>query len=294
MDVATFALAALRLAPVQCAAWGHPITTGHPTIDDYFTCARWSRRTARRTTPRTLLAAAGHRHALPARRDAGGRDARALSGCPRMHRCSLCPQSLFKIHPDNDGLFADVLAAHRARCSCCSTDAIPRSPISSCAAPARCAPRSRDRERARVLPQLPHPDYLRVNRVCDAMLDTLHWSGGNTSLDALACGLPVVTLPGALMRGRQSAGMLRVLGVTELIARGSRRLRANRHANGSPVTPRGAASIARAHRGRTGHAVRRPRADRAPAGDLSGSRRRRSALGDRPMRQRARSSKSRV
>jgi predicted O-linked N-acetylglucosamine transferase (SPINDLY family) len=50
------------------------------------------------------------------------------------------------------------------------------------------------------------------------MLDTLHWSGGNTSLDALACGLPIVTLPGALMRGRQTAGMLDVIGVPDLIA----------------------------------------------------------------------------
>ncbi len=38
MDATTFALAALRLAPVQCAAWGHPVTTGHATIDAYFSC----------------------------------------------------------------------------------------------------------------------------------------------------------------------------------------------------------------------------------------------------------------
>jgi len=69
-----------------------------------------------------------------------------------------------------------------------------------------------------VLPALPHDDYLRINGACDAMLDTLHWSGGNTSLDALACGLPIVTLPGAFMRGRQSAAMLRLAGVPELVA----------------------------------------------------------------------------
>ena len=50
------------------------------------------------------------------------------------------------------------------------------------------------------------------------MLDTLHWSGGNTSLDALLCGLPVVTLPGQFMRGRQSAAMLRLAGAPQLIA----------------------------------------------------------------------------
>ena len=38
MDATTFALAALRLAPVQCAGWGHPVTRGLPTIDAMFTC----------------------------------------------------------------------------------------------------------------------------------------------------------------------------------------------------------------------------------------------------------------
>jgi len=50
------------------------------------------------------------------------------------------------------------------------------------------------------------------------MLDTSRWSGGNTSLDAIACGLPVVALPGRLMRARQSAAMLMLAGVDELIA----------------------------------------------------------------------------
>ena len=58
-----------------------------------------------------------------------------------------------------------------------------------------------------------------MNASCDVMLDTLHWSGGNTSLDALASGLPVVTLPGSLMRGRQSRAMLTILEAGELIAR---------------------------------------------------------------------------
>src|SRR6202008_2298683 len=39
MDVTSFALATLRLAPRQYAAWGHPVTTGFDTIDGYFTAA---------------------------------------------------------------------------------------------------------------------------------------------------------------------------------------------------------------------------------------------------------------
>ena len=75
------------------------------------------------------------------------------------------------------------------------------------------------RERTRVLPRLDHQAYLAVNRVCDAMLDTLRWSGGQTSVDALDCGLPLVTLPGAMMRARQSAGMLKLIGMEKLIAK---------------------------------------------------------------------------
>ena len=35
MDRASAALAAERLAPVQCNAWGHPDTSGFPTLDHY-------------------------------------------------------------------------------------------------------------------------------------------------------------------------------------------------------------------------------------------------------------------
>jgi CRISPR-associated protein Csy1 len=73
------------------------------------------------------------------------------------------------------------------------------------------------RERVRFLDFVPHGTYLRVNQLCDLMLDTVHWSGGNTSLDALASGLPMVTLPGAMMRGRQSAAMLQAMGLDELV-----------------------------------------------------------------------------
>jgi len=71
----------------------------------------------------------------------------------------------------------------------------------------------------RVLPSLTRSAYLEANRLCEVMLDTTRWSGGNTSLDALAAGLPIVSRWGRFMRGRQSAGMLSRLELAELIAR---------------------------------------------------------------------------
>jgi tetratricopeptide (TPR) repeat protein len=67
-------------------------------------------------------------------------------------------------------------------------------------------------------PVLPRNDYLMLNLVSDIYLDTLQWSGGNTTLDAIVCNLPVVTCPGEFMRGRHSYGFLQRLGVTDTIA----------------------------------------------------------------------------
>jgi protein O-GlcNAc transferase len=53
---------------------------------------------------------------------------------------------------------------------------------------------------------------------CDIMLDSIGWSGGNTTLEAMAQDLPVVTFEGDLMRGRVSAGMLRMIGMAETVA----------------------------------------------------------------------------
>jgi predicted O-linked N-acetylglucosamine transferase (SPINDLY family) len=61
-------------------------------------------------------------------------------------------------------------------------------------------------------------DYINLLSLCDASLDTIGFTGSNTTLQAVACGLPVVTLPTELMRGRQSYGILKVLGVMDTVA----------------------------------------------------------------------------
>jgi CRISPR-associated protein Csy1 len=219
MDATTFALAALRLAPLQYAGWGHPVTTGHATINAFLSCAAMEPPEAElHYTERLLqLPGIGTQYLRPSMPAAS---ARAELGLPEVGRLFLCPQSLFKIHPDNDALFARVLAevegsrlvmfagrhpALTAKFRARFETALARVNLSI-------------DERVVVIPQRGHDDYLRINLACDAMLDTLHWSGGNTSLDALAAGLPLVTLPGRFMRGRQSAGMLQLMALDELVA----------------------------------------------------------------------------
>jgi len=219
MDHTAFALAALRLAPRQLAGWGHPVTSGHATIDAFVSCAEMEPADGELHYVERLLRLPGigtsyRRLAVPERVD------RARFNLPADRTLLLCPQSLFKVHPDNDALFARVLAANPRASLVMFDGRHPRVTQHFVERVARVfdAHGVAANERLIVLPPLPHDDYLRVNLACDAMVDTLHWSGGNTSLDALACGLPIVTLPGSLMRGRQSSAMLRLAGAAELIA----------------------------------------------------------------------------
>lgn len=220
MNDCSLALAALRLAPRQYAGWGHPVTTGHATIDAFVSCELMEPEGAQShyTEPLVKLPGIGTRYeALEVPQEASPE----RFGLPADRPLLLCPQSLWKIHPDNDALFAEILATNPAALLVLFQGRHPAVEEQFIRRLGRALGEHgvSVRERIRVLPQVDHDDYLRVNLVCDAMLDTLHWSGGNTSLDALACCLPIVTLPGAFMRGRQSAGMLKLLGVPGLIAR---------------------------------------------------------------------------
>ena len=69
-----------------------------------------------------------------------------------------------------------------------------------------------------MVPQLQRPDYFELNRVSDIYLDSLGWSGGNTTLESLTFSLPIVTWEGEFMRGRHSGAILKRMGLDSEIA----------------------------------------------------------------------------
>ena len=225
MDLRTIGLAALRLAPVQVSAWGHPDTTGLPTIDAYLSCAEMEPANAAEHYTETLLALPGLgtrylSHPVP------DPVPRMQIGLPETGTLYLVPQSLFKLHPDNDSVYVDIARRDPTAVFVLfdTRESGAREVFDARIARTFAAAGIGSAKRWLFLPPRERADYLRVNMACDVMVDTLHFSGGNTSLDALHAGLPIVTCPGALMRGRQSMAMLRHLGVHELIVDSPQRL----------------------------------------------------------------------
>jgi protein O-GlcNAc transferase len=223
MRADVYTLGSMRLAPLQCMAWGHPVTSGHENIDVAFSSELMEPvfETARAHYRERLVLLPG----IGTQYQHGGLPAtpkpRAAYQLPEGEAVlALYPQSLFKIRPENDQLVVELLRRHpklvlvmfQGQTQALTSAFVTR--MSKAFAQAGLAPAGR----IKMLPAMSHDDYLSVCLNCDFMLDTLFWSGGNTSLDAIACGLPIVTLAGEFMRSRQSAAMLRLMELEELVA----------------------------------------------------------------------------
>jgi CRISPR-associated protein Csy1 len=209
----------MRLAPVQAAGWGHPVTTGSDAIDCYFTCDAMEPPDASAHYVERLvrLPGLGVSYSMPA---AQPPISRAQLGLPEDRRLYVCAQSLFKVHPDMDDVLAHVLERDPLAVLVFFQSGARRITEQLAGRIQRALARRGvpPRGQLKFLPRMAGGDFRRVLAAADVVLDTFRWSGGNTSIDAFAAGVPVVTLPGRFMRGRQTAGMLELMQVKELIA----------------------------------------------------------------------------
>jgi len=215
MEPFTYFLAFSRLAPVQCVTWGHPVTSGLKTVDYFIsnpymdppgTEDHYAERLVR--LPRFTS-----HYRRPDPPVPGGRDSLGLSETAHLY---VCPQSLFKLHPGFDEVLAGILrqdpkgeivlleGRHKEW-----RHALERR--FSAAMPDVAA-------RVRFLPRLPIEAFFNLVAVSDVMLDPTPFCGGNTTLEALAVGTPVVTLPGEFLRGRLSYAIYRQMGLSTCVA----------------------------------------------------------------------------
>ncbi|MBL8300151.1 MAG: tetratricopeptide repeat protein [Rhodanobacteraceae bacterium] len=214
LDPRQQALAALRLAPVQCAAYGHPVSTGLATIDYYLSGDALEPDDAEQHYRERLVRLPGlgcvPRAPVPPARHAPS----AARGRPRL----LCLQNLIKLPPAFDAVLARVLAASGAELVLLDRSAGISRRFLERFSPALQQHGLAPEHCLRIEGARPYADYLVLVQQADLVLDSPGFSGGGTSLDALGVGTPVLTLDGRYARGRQTAAMLRLLDLPQLIA----------------------------------------------------------------------------
>ena len=221
MNPFTYFLAFARLAPLQFVSWGHPVTTGLPEIDFFISSTHVEPpESAAHYSERLIcLPESSAFVSYPKPADIGVMPGRAHFSIPEDVNLYFCPQTLFKMHPDFDDLIGEILRADRKGLLLL----IDNPKYFKAQLLGRWAGRLNDVvSRIRFLPVCPHADYLALLGLADVVLDTPHFSGGNSSLEAFAMGAPVVTLPGAYARSRFTYASYSRMGVMDCVARDDR------------------------------------------------------------------------
>ncbi|OGA90772.1 MAG: hypothetical protein A3G27_07145 [Betaproteobacteria bacterium RIFCSPLOWO2_12_FULL_66_14] len=211
-------LAYWRLAPLQCATWGHPDTTGIDTID-YFVSAQGCEPAGSESDYSEPLVKLGGFY-MPAYSRTGYTPALKTKtdlGAKQGTRVYLCAQTLFKIHPDFDAVIGAILRADSQGQVCFLVGPVP-------AWAEQLKARFRETlldvyDRISFVSAANTVDFLGLHCAADVVLDTLHFGGGISALDAFDAGAPMVTLPGRFFRGRQAAACYAEMEIGECVAR---------------------------------------------------------------------------
>ncbi len=217
MEIITYFLAFSRLAPVQCVGWGHPDTTGIPNIDYFISSEQIEPQNGEDHYSEKLVKLAHIPFAYeapPLPKD--WKRGRIHLNLPEDKRIYVCAQTLFKVHPDFEMAIGSILKKDK---NAIMIFIKPRNTFWDQLLKKRLHRSIPDVvARIQFMPPLNYHDFMALNETADALLDTFHFSGGNSSLEAFAIGAPIVTLPGEFMRGRVTAGFYQQTGITELVA----------------------------------------------------------------------------
>jgi predicted O-linked N-acetylglucosamine transferase (SPINDLY family) len=216
MDPKHQALAALRLAPVQCALYGHPATSGSASVDYFLSGAELEPADADAQYRERLvrLPGIGTQPLPPPEPGDGAWFDEFAGGAPLV----LCLQNFIKLIPAFDATLARIAAESGTRIGFFTRNP-PLMRVFRARIEAAFAARGIDPARHLVfLPVRKHADYLAGIARAPLVLDSPWFSGGGTSLDAFRVGTPVLAWEGSMARGRQTAAMLRMMQLPELIA----------------------------------------------------------------------------
>jgi tetratricopeptide (TPR) repeat protein len=220
MNPVSVALAAQRLAAIQCNSWGHPETSGLPTLDYFLSSELMEPLGAQQHyTEKVVLLpnlSIYYEPFAPAPVSLNRTDLRLRSSAT----IYWCGQSLFKYLPQFDQIFPRI-AREVGDCQFVFIEyqngryvtELFRTRLDKAFA----ALGLRAADYCVFWPRLDGNRFITAIGQCDIMLDSIGWSGCNTTLESLHYDLPIVTMTAPLMRGRHTMAILKRMGVEETI-----------------------------------------------------------------------------
>ncbi len=213
-------LAAQRLALTQCNFAGHPETSGYPSLDYFLSSELMEPPDGQQHYTERLVRLPNMSTYYEPVVPQPEADGPAEFGWPSTVPAFWCGQSLFKYLPQYDAVFPRI-AREVGDCRFIFIE------FPSGEYVTELFRKRLDRAFAEfglrasdfviVLPRLSEDRFSAAIARCDIGLDSIGWTGNNSTLEALVQDLPIVTIPGTLMRGRHTMAILQMMGVMDTI-----------------------------------------------------------------------------
>jgi protein O-GlcNAc transferase len=216
MEGFAYTLAMSRLAPVQCVTWGHPITSGLNTVDYFISSELAEAEDAQKNYTEKLVRLKNlplyyHRPPPPkVKRD------RPYFDLPDEAHVYGCLQTVFKLHPAFDEAIGGILRADPK-----GLLVVPKPGTANWGDVTLGRLRAAYPDvvdRIRLVRRLERDEFRALNAACDVMLAPFPFGAGDTSMEAFAAGVPVVTMPTPFLKGRLTHAMYRWMGIEDCVA----------------------------------------------------------------------------
>ena len=218
MDPTTQILASLRLASIQCTTWGHPVTSGFKNIDYFFSSELMKEKDSQKYYSEKLINLPGIGIDYDQCDISNIKKLNIVKKSNKIIFLNL--QSLFKLLPQDDHIYLDILKKH------------PNSHFSFISAKSIIITETFKKRISKLFiqsefsfnkhfhfyPRADFKEFLEIINNTDIILDSIGWSGNVSSHEAISLDKPIITMPTKLMRGRHTYSILKILELDELIA----------------------------------------------------------------------------
>ena len=219
MDKLTVQLASMRLAPVQICSWGHPETSGLPTMDYYISSDLLETSVSEEFYSEKLFKLPGLGYYFdPPTLETDNFDFENMGINPDFP-ILLCLGASNKFSPFYDWVFIEIIS----RINNCQLVFMDDIHGASEILKKRLELLINDaglnfNKHIIFIPQQSRIGFSTLMKNSDILLDTIGFSGMNTAMQAIGCGLPIITREGNFQRTRHASAILKTIDAKELIA----------------------------------------------------------------------------
>ena len=192
--------------------WGHPVTTGSSNVDFFISSELMDYNNEKEYSEKLiLLDGIGINYKLD-------NNLKNVKISDPKENSIYIPQSLFKFLPKYDYLIGEILDQNKLSSISFIKDKDPYSKLKFIKRIKKIPNIKRNFNRIIFLDGMDQVSY--YQQLCNQkiIVDTIGWSGGNTTMEALYLNKPVITIKGKNLRGNHTAAILQKLELNELIA----------------------------------------------------------------------------